>query len=104
MSRELARVVICFELWHDGIDGGDVGASWRRRVGDSGRMMCCEEVGDVVYEIVKCRWPCRYELLVQCVPPPECNSKIKDQPYSSARQSLTAAACVIFWIEVGLEL
>jgi hypothetical protein len=43
MSRELARVVICFELWHDGIDGGDVGASWRCRVGDSRRRMCWEE-------------------------------------------------------------
>jgi hypothetical protein len=58
-------------------------------------------VGDVVYEIVKFRRPCRYELHVQCVPP-ECNSKIQDQPYQSAWQSLTAAACVIFWIEVGL--
>jgi hypothetical protein len=77
MSRELARVVICFELWHDGIDGGDVGASWRSRVGDGGRMMCCEEMGDLFYEIVKFRWPCRYELL-QCVPP-ECNSKSKDE-------------------------
>jgi hypothetical protein len=72
-------VVICFELWHDSIDGSDVGASWRSRVGDDGRMKCCEEVGDVVYEIVKFRRPCRYELhLVQCVPP-ECNSEIKDQ-------------------------
>jgi hypothetical protein len=43
-------VVICFELWHDGIDGGDVGASRRCRVGDGGRMTCCE-VGDVVYEM-----------------------------------------------------
>jgi hypothetical protein len=32
----------------------------------------------VVYEIVKFRWPCRYELFVQCVPP-EFNSRIKDQ-------------------------
>jgi hypothetical protein len=72
-------VVICFELWHGGIDGGDVGASRRCRVGDGERMMCCE-VGDVVYEIVKFRRPCRYELLVQYVPP-ECNSKVKDQLY-----------------------
>jgi hypothetical protein len=28
-------VVICFELWHDSIDG-DVGASWRCRVGEVG--------------------------------------------------------------------
>jgi hypothetical protein len=79
MSRELARVAICFELWDDGVDGGGVGASRRCRVGDGGRMMCCEEVGDVVYQIVKFRWPCRYELhLVQCLPP-ECNSKSKYQ-------------------------